>query len=51
MGWFIVTQRARIELNPIVNVVVTPTGFVASVGAGLIMTGLYTHLRHFWTEF
>jgi hypothetical protein len=38
-------------LNPIVNVVVAPTGFVASVGAGLIMTGLFTHLRHFWAVF
>jgi hypothetical protein len=31
--------------------VVTATGFVASVGAGLIMTGLCTHFRHFWAEF
>jgi hypothetical protein len=39
------------KLNPIVNVAVAPTGFVASVGAGLIMTGLFTHLRHFWDIF
>ncbi len=38
-------------MNPIVNIVVTPTGFVASVGAGLIMTGLFTHLRHFGAVF
>ncbi len=41
----------QIKLNPILNVVVTPTGFVASVGAGVIMTGLFTHLRHFWAVF
>jgi hypothetical protein len=44
-------SKSTIKLNPIVNVVVTPAGFVASVGAGLIMTGLFTHLRHFWAVF
>jgi hypothetical protein len=30
----------------LLKVVITSTGFVASVGAGLVMTGLSTHLRH-----